>query len=75
MVLIHSTILLKSKQANGFELLNHVQASKQAKRIFAKIGLPKIPNSKQANRSEVFRTCTVELGYHTCILVFHGRQI
>ena len=49
------------------------QASKQAskqKRIFVKTGLTKIPSSKQANRSEVFRTCTMKLGYHTCILFF-----
>ena len=46
----------------------------QAKRIFVKIGLTKIPSSKQAYRSEVFRTCTVVLRYHTCILVLPGRQ-
>ena len=38
-----------SKQANGFKLLNHAQASKQAsKRIFAKTDLTKIPSLKQA---------------------------
>ena len=62
------------KANNGFELLNHVskskQASKQAKRIFLKKGLNKIPSFKQAYRSEVFRTCTVVLGYHSCILDF-----
>ena len=47
------------------------RASEQAsKRIFVKTGLTKIPSSKQAHRSEVFRTCTVKLGYHTWILVF-----
>ena len=46
----------------------------QVKRIFVKTGLTKIPSSKQAYRSEVFRTCTVVLGYHTCILVLPGRQ-
>ena len=61
------------KENNGFELLNHV-SRKQAKRIFSKIGLTKIPSSKQAYRSEVFRTCTVVLGYHTFILVLPGRQ-
>ena len=40
------------------------------KRIFVKIGLTKIPSSKQANQSEVFCTCALVLGYHTCILVF-----
>ena len=50
------------------------QASKQAKRIFVKTGLTKIPSFKQANRSEVFRTCTVVLGSHTCILVLLGRK-
>ena len=44
-----------------------------SKRIFVKTRLTKIPSSKQANRSEVFRTCMVELGYHTCILVLPGR--
>ena len=69
-----------SKQANGFKfvkpfLLKRKQASKQARKIiFVKTGLTKIPSSKQANWSEVFRMCTVELGYHTCILVFPGRQ-
>ena len=79
MLLMYSTILLKSKQAmvlscktifkvnNGFELLNHV-SSKQS--IFYKTGLTKIPSHKQAYRSEVFRTCTVVLGYHSCILEF-----
>ena len=81
---------MMEKKVNGFELLNHFsskKASKQmvlnckpffkeqaSKRIFAKTGLTKIPSSKQANRSEVFRTCTVVLGSHTCILVLHGRQ-
>ena len=65
-----------SKQENGFKfvkpfLLKRKQASK---RIFVKIDLTKIPSSKQENRSEVFCMCTVELGYHTCILVLPGRQ-
>ena len=50
---------------NGFGLLNNVsskQASKQS--IFFKTGLTKIPCFKKAYRSEVFRTCTVVLGYH-----------
>ena len=60
-----------SKQANGFELQNHIsRASKQAKRIFSKTGLTKIPSFKQAYRSEVFRMCTVVLEYHSCILDF-----
>ena len=50
------------------------RASKQAKEIFVKTGLTKIPSSKQANRSEVFRTCMVVLGSHTCIVVLPGRQ-
>ena len=42
------------------------RVSKQAnKSIFYKIGLTKIPSFKQANRSEVFHTCTVVLGYHS----------
>ena len=59
MVLNYQTIFQAN---NGFELLNHVQASKQS--IFYKTGLTKIPSFKQAYRSEVFRTCTVVLGYH-----------
>ena len=46
----------------------------KAKRIFVKTDLTKFPNSKQENRSEVFRTCTVVLGSHTCIVVLPGRQ-
>ena len=38
--------------------------AKQAKSIFYKTGLMKIPSFKQAFRSEVFRTCTVVLGHH-----------
>ena len=71
MVLNYQTIF---KANNGFDLLNHV-SSKQVKRIFSKIGLTKIPSFKQAYRSEVFRTCTVVLGYHSCILDLPGRQI
>ena len=67
MVLNYQTIF---KANNGFELLNHVSKSKQAKRIFLKIGITKIPSFKQAYRSEVFRTCTVVLRYHSCILEF-----
>ena len=67
MVLNYQTII---KANNGFELLNMFQVSKQEKRIFLKIGLTKIPSSKQAYRSEVFRTCTVVLGYHSRILEF-----
>ena len=65
-----------SKQENGFKFLKpFLLKSKQAsKRIFVKTDLTKIPSSKQENRSEVFRTCTVELGYHTGILVLPGRQ-
>ena len=77
---------MMKKKVNGFELLNHFSSKQMvlnckpffkeqaSKRIFAKIGLTKIPSSKQANRSKVFRTCTVELGYHSCILVLPGRQ-
>ena len=86
MVLNYQTIF---KANNGFELLNHVsskQASKwflscktifqeqASKRIFSKTCLTKIPSSKQAYRSKVFRTCMVVLGYHTCILDLPGRQ-
>ena len=47
------------------------RASKQAsKSIFAKTGLTKIPNFKQAYRSEVFHTCPVVLEYHSYILDF-----
>ena len=70
MVLNYQTIF---KANNGFDLLNHV-SSKQVKRIFSKTGLTKIPSFKQAYRSEVFRTCTVVLGYHSCILDLPGRQ-
>ena len=70
MVLNYQTIF---KANNGFELLNHV-SSKQPKRIFSKIGLTKIPIFKQAYRSEVFRKCTMVLGYHSCILELFGRQ-
>ena len=86
MILNYQTIF---KANNGFELLNHVsskqmvlscktifqeQANKQAKIIFSKTGLTKIPSFKQACQSEVFRTCTVVLGYHSCILDLSGRQ-
>ena len=48
--------------------------SKQARKsIFSKTGLTKIPSFKQAYQSEVFRTCTVVLGYHSCILDLPGR--
>ena len=33
------------------------------------------PSSKQASRSEVFRTCTVVLGSHTCIVVLLGGKL
>ena len=86
MVLNYQTIF---KANNGFELLNHVSSkqaskwfcvvkpyfkSKKAKRIFSKTGLMKIPSFKQAYRLEVFCTCTVVLGYHSCILDLPGRQ-
>ena len=87
MVFMYPTILLKSKQAMVLNCKTIFQrASKQAmvlncktilqasKSIFAKTGLTKIPSLKQAYRSEVFRTCTVVLGYHTCILDLPGRQ-
>ena len=73
MVLNYQTIF---KAKNGFELFNHV-SSKQAsnqKLYFFKTGLTKIPSFKQAYRSEVFRTCTVVLGYHSCILDLPGQQ-
>ena len=86
MVLNYQTIF---KANNGFELLNHV-SSKQAnkmvlscKTIFQEqaskeyifeTDRTKIPNSKQAYQSEVFRTCTVVLGYHSCILDLPRRQ-
>ena len=63
MVLLYSTILLKSKQAMVLSCKTIFQrASKQS--IFYKIGLTKIPIFKQAYRSEVFCTCTVVLGHH-----------
>ena len=43
---------------------------KASKENISKTGLTKILSSKQAYLSEVFRTCTVVLGYHTCILFF-----
>ena len=47
------------------------KARKQTnKSIFYKTGLMKIPSFKQAYRSEVFRTCTVVLGYLSSILEF-----
>ena len=47
------------------------QASKQASKIiFLKTDLTKILSFKQAYKSEVFRMCTVVLGYHSCILEF-----
>ena len=66
---------VSSKQASKQMVLScktifREQASKQAKRIFSKTGLTKIPSFKQAYRSEVFHTCTVVLGYHSCILDF-----
>ena len=66
MVLIYSTILLKSKQTMVLSCKTIFQrASKQSnKRIFYKTGLTKIPSFKQAYRSEVFRTCAVVLGHH-----------
>ena len=95
MVLMYSTILLKSKEAMVLNcktifqraskqamVLNcktifqaSKQVSKQAsKSIFTKTGLTKIPSLKQAYGSEVFRTCTVVLGYHLCILDLSGRK-
>ena len=66
MVLMYSTILLKSKQAMVLSCKTICQrASKQAnKSIFYKTGLTKIPSFKQAYWSEVFRTCAVVLGHH-----------
>ena len=58
-------------------IVNHIlkQAmSLASKSIFSKTGLTKIPSFKQAYRLEVFRTCTVVLGYHSCILDLPGRQ-
>ena len=49
-------------------------ASKQAKKIFLETDLTKIPSFKQAYWSEVFRTCMMVLGYHSCILDLSGRQ-
>ena len=49
-------------------------ASKQVKKIFSETNLTKIPSFKQSYWSEVFRTCTVVLGYHSCILDLSGRQ-
>ena len=76
MVLKYSTILLKSKQAMILSCKTIFQrASKQeSKSIFSKIGITKIPSFKHAYQSEVFRTCTVVLGYHSCILDLPGRQ-
>ena len=75
MVLMYSTILFKSKQAMVLSCKTiFKKASKQAKSIFYKIGLTKIPSSKQAYRPEVFRMCTVVLGYHSCILDLPSRQ-
>ena len=71
MILNYQTIF---KANNGFELLNHVSSKQASKRIFSKTDLTKIPSYKQAYRSEVFRTCTVVLGYHSCILDLPGRQ-
>ena len=79
MVLRYSTILLKSKQSvvlsckTIFQRVSK-QASKQEKSIFYKTGLTKIPSFKQAYLSEVFRTCTMVLGYHSCILDLPGRK-
>ena len=65
---------VSSKQAKQMVLSSKTifqeQASKQEKRIFSKTGLTKIPSFKQAYRLEVFRTCMVVLGYHSCILDF-----
>ena len=71
MVLNYQTIF---KANNGFELLNHVSSKQARKDYIFETGLTKIPSSKQAYRSEVFRTCTVVLGYHSCILDLPGRK-
>ena len=47
------------------------RASKQAKKVCENKAFPIF---KQANRSEVSRTCTVVLGFHTCIVVLPGRK-
>ena len=49
------------------------QASKQANK--ENLRKQAFLSSKQANRSEVFRTCTVVLGSHTSIVVLPGGQI
>ena len=66
MVLMYSTILLKSKQAIVLSCKTICQrASKKAnKSIFYKTGLTKIPNFKQAYWLEVLHTCAVVLGHH-----------
>ena len=66
MVLMYSTILLKSKQVMVLSCKTIFQrASKQAnKSIFYKTGLTIIHSFKQAYQSEVFRTCAVVLGHH-----------
>ena len=66
MVLMYSTVLLKSNQAMVLSCKTIFQrASKQAnKNIFYKTGLTKIPSFKQAYQSEVFRTFAVVLGHH-----------
>ena len=76
MVLMYSTILLKSKQAMvlSYKTIFQRVSKQENKSIFYKTGLMKIPSFKQAYRSEVFRTCTVMLGYHSCILDLPGQQ-
>ena len=71
MVLNCKTIFQASKQMvlNCKTIFQRV--SKQAKNVCEKQAFP---SSKQENRSEVFRTCKVVLGSHTCILVLPGRQ-
>ena len=66
MVLMYSTILLKSKQEMVLSCKTIFQraSKKENKSLFYKTGLTKIPSFKQAYRSEVFRTCTMVLGYH-----------
>ena len=67
-----------SKQVSKQMVLNcktiFQRASKQASKQKENLRKQAFPSSKQANRSEVFLTCTVVLGSHTCIVVLPGRQ-
>ena len=63
MILMYSTILLKSKQEMVLSCKPYFK-EQASKSIFSKTGLTQIPSFKQAYRSEVFRTSTVVLGHH-----------